>query len=383
MIRENMQNTMNTRFLMGLFAPLLFVACQTISLEETSDAIAVSRTEVAFTADGGTATVPVMSEKPISVDCDQAWCSASVDGDNLKVTVSGNDTGSARMASVTLDNGSRQKVLSVVQGCTVDVVSIKSSVVDGAVEMDSLEETLFVSVSANAPWTATSSSSWIVAAKDEDTGRLKITALTNDGDPREGTVTITASKGSLSESETIRISQISHKDNPYYQMLGNYGLHASDWWFNAERLGFPGTGTHCTIEPNVYRESFIIKDLFVKGTVIEASYDKITRTMSIPTGMLCYQRELSSSETMYYYIVPVNMDVRSFSASIITGTLGTAYSDELDEDAKAILLSGFQKEYPGLGAVGYHVNAVTGSRLWQVFADAFYAEGDMYLVSID
>lgn len=167
------------------------------------------------------------------------------------------------------------------------------------------------------------------------------------------------------------------EENPYYQMLGYYGLYAENWYYGREPIGVSGTGTFCTVEEKEYRKSFYIKNLFLAGTVVEAAYDKNTQTMSIELGRLCYTREISSTVSRFHYLYSINMQGGGFHNGMLTGRLGEGYNDDADENRKAILLTGFEPPYTTLGIIGYQ------EQQWLSFGDLYYATGTMYLVDWD
>ena len=160
-------------------------------------------------------------------------------------------------------------------------------------------------------------------------------------------------------------------------MLGYYGLHAENWYYGREPIGVSGTGTFCTVEEKEYRKSFYIKNLFLTGTVVEATYDKNTQTMSIELGRLCYTREISPTVSRFHYLYSINMQGGGFHNGMLTGRLGEGYNDDADETRKAILLNGFESPYTTLGIIGYQ------EQQWLSFGDLYYATGTMYLVDWD
>ncbi|MFR8224926.1 MAG: BACON domain-containing protein [Alistipes shahii] len=146
---------------------------------------------------------------------------------------------------------------------------------------------------SNGQWSVTSDADWVSVESDPVSGTVRVGAPRNPDAHRNATLTVRATKGSATESCKVTVSQISREENPYYQMLGYYGLHAENWYYGREPIGVSGTGTFCTVEEKEYRKSFYIKNLFLTGTVVEATYDKNTQTMSIELGRLCYTREIS------------------------------------------------------------------------------------------
>lgn len=358
-----------------LAIPLLVIsACNEITKDEIADVLIISQDNVAFTKEGGTATISVAcpSEWHSSVS-DQSWVS-SKDGDGaVIITVLPNDSGNSRKAAVVLESASGKQEIGVSQSWSGVVLSLA---VNGpeSIELDSEGESFKFSVETKSEWDVETDASWLEVTVDGSV--VSVTAAANDADHRDGTVTITASMGENTESKTIKVSQISHDENPYFQMLGRFGLYAERWYYEGNPIDVPGIGTYCTIEQKEYGKSFIIKDLFVDGTEIEATYDKETKQMVLVLGALCLTKEIVlTQQTWYYYLVQPNINERKFESGILYGEVGTA-SDGSKDNCPAILLSGFDEAY---GALGLIVKIIPGTTT-AMLNDVYYADGEIYLV---
>lgn len=357
--------------------PLLVIsACNEITKDEIADVLIISQDNVAFTKEGGTATISVAcpSEWHSSVS-DELWVSTA-DGDGaVTITVLPNDTGDSRKAVVVLDSASGKQEIGVSQSWSGVVLSLE---VNGpeSIELDSEGESFRVSVDTKSEWDVETDVSWLEVTADGAV--VCVTASANDGDHRDGTVTITASMGEKTESKTIKVSQISHDENPYFQMLGKFGLYAERWYYGGNPIDVPGIGTYCTIEQKEYGKSFIIKNLFVDGTEIEATYDRETKQMVLVLGSLCLTKEIVlTQQTYYYYLVQPNISERKFESGILYGEVGTA-SDGSKDNCPAILLSGFDEAY---GALGLVVMIMPGGvNNMAMLSDVYYADGKIYLV---
>lgn len=363
------------RLLLMLAIPLLFVsACSEVSKEEIADVLIISQDNVAFPMEGGTATISVAcpSEWHSSVS-DQSWVTSTDHDGAVVITASVNATGDSRKAVVTLESASGTKEIGISQSWSG---AMHSLTVNGpeSIELDSEGETFKLSVDTEAEWSAETRDSWLEVSTDGPI--VKVTASANDAAHRDGTVTITASAGEWTESKTVKVSQISHDENPYFQMLGRFGLYAERWYYGEQAINVDGIGTYCTIEQKEYGKSFIIKDLFVDGTEIEASYDKETKRMVLTLGGLCLTKTMAmSQQTYYYYLVQPSIAEKKFETGILYGTAGTA-SDGKNDNCQAILLSGFDAAYGGLGLI---VRVMPGATT-HMLGDAYYADGAMYLV---
>lgn len=366
------------RLLLMLAIPLLFVsACSEVSKEEIADVLIISQDNVAFPMEGGTATISVAcpSEWHSTVS-DQSWVTSTDSDGAVVITVSANATGDSRKATVTLESVNGTKEIGISQSWSGSVLSF---VVNGpeSVELDSEGEAFRLSVDTEAEWSASTPDSWLEVSVDG--AIVTVTAASNADAHRDGTVTITASAGDWTESKTVKVSQISRDENPYFQMLGRFGLYAERWYYGNDAINVDGIGTYCTIEQKEYGKSFIIKDLFVDGTEIEAAYDKETKRMVLTLGSLCLTKTLAmSQQTYYYYLVQPSIAERKFETGILYGTAGTA-SDGVNDNCQAIILSGFDAAYGGLGLIVRVMPGATTSLL----ADVYYADGTMYLVRAD
>lgn len=366
------------KLLVMLALPLLALsACSETTKEKIADVLIISQDNVAFPMEGGTATISVAcpSEWHSAVS-DPSWITATDNEGNVSITVKANTTADSRKGTVTLESADRTKEIKVSQSWVGGTLSLAINGPE-SMELDSEGEGFTFSVEANTDWEAATDASWLTL--DVKGSVVNVEASANDGEHREATITVSASSADKTESKTIKVSQISRGENAYYNMLGYYGLYAERWYYNSNTLEYPGTGTHCTVEQKEYGKSFIIKDLFVDGTEIGATYDPETKRMVIVLGGLCLS-VAGQSATRYYFMVQTNMTARTFTSGAIYGTIGTGYSDESKTDRPAIRLSGFDASYGSLGLIG---RDVPGNNGYAMFGDVYYAGGEMYLVKAD
>lgn len=363
------------RLLLMLAIPLLVItACSEVTKEEIADVLIISQDNVAFPMEGGTATISVASpsEWHSSVS-DKSWLSATDEEGMVVITASANASGSTRKAKVILQSATTRTEIAVSQSWTGAVLSLTVNGPDN-IELDSEGESFKFSVETEAQWSVSTSDSWIEVETDGPI--VSVTAAANKAEHRNGTITVTATSGDDSKSKVIEVSQISHDENPYFQMLGEFGLFAERWYYGGNAIDVSGIGTYCTIEQKEYGKSFIIKDLFVEGTEIEAAYDKETKKMVLTLGSLCLTKELvMSGQTYYYYLVQPNITEKKFESGILYGTAGTA-SDGTNDNCPAIMLSGFDAAYGSLGLI---VKVLPGGTT-AMLSDVYYADGAMYLV---
>ncbi len=368
------------KLLVMLALPLLVLsACSETTKEEIADVLVISQDNVAFPMEGGTATISVACPSEwhsavswYSSESGSSWITVTDGEDNVTITVSANETGDSRKASVTLESATGKKEITVSQSWIGSVLSLNVNCPEN-MELDSEGDNFMFSVETNDEWNVKSDASWLTLSTDDKL--VKVSAAINDGAHREATITVTASAAGDSQSKEIKISQISRDENPYFQMLGRFGLYAERWYYGGNAINAPGIGTYCTIEQKEYGKTFTIKNLFVEGTEYEASYDKETKQMVLTLGSLCLTRTFETSQTYYYYLVQPSITNRNFETGILYGTLGTA-TDGIEDNCQAILLDGFDEAYGSLGLIV----RVGLSQNMAMLSDVYYADGKMYLV---
>lgn len=364
------------RRLLVMFAiPLLVLsACGETTKEEIADVLLISQDNVAFPKEGGTATISVACPSQWhSIVSDGTWITATDGEGKVTITVTANETGDSRKTSVTLESATDRKEIKVSQSWSGAVLTLKVNGPEN-MELDSEGDSFKFSVETNAEWKVESSAAWLTTSSEENL--VSVTAAANSEAHRDAAVTITATVGGKSEIKEINVSQISREENPYFQMLGSYGLYAERWYYGGNAINVPGIGSYCTIEQKEYGKTFTIKNLFVEGTEYEASYDKETKRMVLTLGSLCLTRTLvQSQQTYYYYMVQPNIMERKFETGIIYGTVGTA-TDGKSENCQAILLDGFDEAYGSLGLIV----RVGASQSMAMLSDVYYADGKMYFV---
>lgn len=338
--------------------------------------IALSRNRVAFAMEGGTTAVSVATPSPWEASCPDGWVTLTPADGLLTISAAGNLSDGVREATITVRTASDEREITVHQAYTSDKVLLSTTASD-EISFDSEGETFFFSVVTNGKWDASCDAEWVNVASDPATNTVRIEAPRNPEAHRTAKIVIRSVKGDVSEQCEVAVSQISRDENPYYRMLGYYGLHAENWFFGRDPIGVSGTGTFCTIEEKEYRKTFNIKNLFLNDAVVEAKYDRNTQTLSIELGRVCYIREISSTVSRLHYLYGIDMESGKFHSGTLTGKLGEGYNDMEERTRKAILLSGFDAPYTTLGVIGYQ------SQQWMSFGDLFYASGPMYLVECD
>lgn len=345
-------------------------ACKEESWEDTFDVIVTSEDEVAFSHGGGEATISVgsVSDWTASVSTPD-WLSAEKSGGSVVIKATANTGSEVRIGCVTLQSPTSTKEINVFQAY-MEGSTILSVLAPETLNFDSEGETFEFTVNSNKPVKAVSDAEWL---KVEMTGGLvSVTAIANEGAHRAAKVSISCEGA---ETVVITAEQISREENPYLRMLGYFGLSATSWVMNGQIVNAPGIGSYCTIEQGEYRKSFIIKDLFMQGTEIEATYDERNEEMTINLGVLCLTRQSVQNETWYFYFTKINPENRSFNSGIATAKLGKAIDPESNTEVSAIVFDELDSEFPYLGLVG-----MTGLQ-YAMLGDVPYAGGNISLIS--
>ena len=285
--------------------------CDDKNKEEVADVIVLSRSSVAFAQKGGTTTVAVATPSDWKVSCPDDWVTLASEEGLLTISAASNTTDNVRNSKITVETAGDKQEIADHQAFSWETVQ-QSTTASEEISLDSEGESVLFTVVTNGQWSVTSDADWGSVESDPVSGTVRVGAPRNPDAHRNATLTVRATKGSATESCKVPVSQISREENHYYQLLGNYGLHAENWYYGCEPIGVSGTGTFCTVEEKEYRKSFYIKNLFLTGTVVEAAYDKNTQTMSIELGRLCYTREISSTVTRFHYLYSLNMQGGGF-----------------------------------------------------------------------
>lgn len=341
--------------------------------------IVLSKSSVAFAENGGTASISVASPSPWEADCPDNWVILSRDGDYLTISADNNSSGDVRDAKITVKSASDNSEIKIQQAYSRSAVHLSLSA-SNEVNLDSEGENCIFTVVTNGKWKAESDAPWLTIACNEAKSTLTLSVAKNLGDHLSTTLTITSEKDNSTATRELAVSQISREENHYYQFLGSYGLFATNWYYGSKSLGIPGTGSYCIIEEKEYNKSVYLKNLFLDGTVIEATYDKIAGTLLIEMGRVCLTKQLSTNVTRYYYITKTNVDAKKFMGGSLTGTIGTGANED-GIVRKSVMLSGFEEDYRGLGLICSDVTTgQTGPLERAYISDLFYASKTIYLV---
>lgn len=345
------------------------------SRTEIADVIVLSRTEVAFSQAGGNAIIGVGCTSTWTAKCDEEWVSVTPSANAVALSVSSNASSQKRIAKVQISAGElTPQFLTVIQSADMGITIINAP---EFIELDSEVDSVYFSVDATSAWTVESEAEWLSAVKDEKTGVVKVKSVPNEGaEDRTAYVKVNKANG---EASSITVSQICRANNPYFNFIGEYDLYADDWYLGGQAIGAAGIGSSCTIEANEYGKSFTIKDLFHKGTVNEASYDKKEGTLSIFTGRACQEITAADGSFTLFYLAEPDFAGKKFETNNVVCQLGTGYDEVNDpEHTKPLKTLDIIRGVDGLsfGLVGYF----SSNQSYGYFSDLYYASGKMYFI---
>jgi len=204
--------------------------------EETTG-LSIVKSDVYMPAAGGEGTIEVSAPGSISATSGADWCTLSVSGSNITVTVPANEDVMGRTALVTISSLDQNVSVPVTQTGSIFSVGADKLIFprDGGSQQ--------VTVTANLPFDIVIQDDWLSYSVEDDL--VTFTAEANTGDiPRATTFTITSGK----YDALVTATQISYSD-----LLGNYTL--------AYNNGTTTTSRTVTLSEDVAGSSFILSNL--------------------------------------------------------------------------------------------------------------------------
>ena len=142
-----------------------------VTQESATPFLAPSSDSLIFTGSEGSRTVDVKSNIEWSVSSSASWLKAEKGQDNtsLFLTVGINSTDVSRTAVVTLSGGRMTSAIQIIQQAAGVTGSTET------LEFDNQASSKFISITADAPWNAKTSSSWITVTPDSgDAGSFSL-----------------------------------------------------------------------------------------------------------------------------------------------------------------------------------------------------------------
>lgn len=149
---------------------------------EPTHTMSVEQSDLVFEPAGGSASFVVKAENPFTAATDRDWCTASVNGSEVAVTVTANPHNETRYARVNLTSGDEKLGITVQQaGIIIKGFTPKDTLVSGSAHVLEYNYT-----SNGGELTFNSSQDWITVAQADGTVTVSIAA--NDAGVRSGTV---------------------------------------------------------------------------------------------------------------------------------------------------------------------------------------------------
>lgn len=205
-------------YLLSIFALVLcLTGCDDYDYKESVQTLFVVESDLDFAAIGGTGTIVTTSEKgAISAKSDKEWCTVTVSGMTVTVTVVAHTEIVNRTAVVTISSGNESVEVPVTQAPMLFIID--QLAVTAAWPLGTYE----VPVTSDLPIEATSEETWInptVSGK-----KVIIEVLENPyGRPRTGEVTVKSGEVKQTIVVTQKLQLIS-----YGALLGNWTLHCTN-----------------------------------------------------------------------------------------------------------------------------------------------------------
>lgn len=261
------------------------VACSDDDLQgyvPQTETIRIVQNDLLFSSKGSSANVVVEAEGTISADVDQPWCSATVSGSVVTVTVTDNASFDGRTALLTITAGATHRQLPVQQqGMVLDLplpVSGQYAPAEGT--------TFTTTVSHSLPLDVSTPDGWLHPVLDGNT--LRVTVDSNvGGHIRRGLIAFAC--GDM--ADTLRVAQFDMANDILgsYYLMGYYG-----------GVGGPASATRFDI---IERGDSLLMHWpqeRYSNSYIPVSIDKTTCTLFIPSNFVLY-RSGQSTVSGYFY----------------------------------------------------------------------------------
>ncbi|WP_193617462.1 BACON domain-containing protein [Culturomica massiliensis] len=188
------------KYLILIFC-LFLAACDSDDNKTDSSELEVISSDLSIAAVGGTGTIEVFSAGAWSATSNKTWCTVTVSGKIVHVTVPENPTISSRIALITIKAPEGNKTIPVSQQGSIIALS------QPKLTLGASGKTKNVTVQSNLKWTASSKDRWCHIYITDDT--LKVSADHYDNtDPRTTQITLSAGKN----TKILSVSQRNQGD---------------------------------------------------------------------------------------------------------------------------------------------------------------------------
>ena len=163
-----------------------FTACSDYEAPDitTESAITIVSRNTDFPAAASTGVIKFKADGPVTVSSANDWITASVEGDEINISVVQNNSIDGRAGSIIVKSGNAEDEISIIQSGII----FKFDEV-GEIATDSDPSTHAYPIDANAPIEVSSDADWVKVAVAD--GKLSISIDPNPTlDPRSATVTV-------------------------------------------------------------------------------------------------------------------------------------------------------------------------------------------------
>lgn len=366
--------------------------------DSASAVVTLSAESTVFSVDGGSKQFSVATtteEAQLSALSDSDWCVASISDKTLTITTEANTTTEVRRAVVTVksSDGAADATINVAQEADIETELSLSAT---TLEFDSEGGDGVVAVKSNRTWSATTESDWFTINADPATGKLVVSAATNEGDvAKEGTVTIVSGTGEQFKSESIAVRQDIRANNPYLRLVGEWDFYADIWYqalYSTENsrcnymfttnedgtelvpMKFPNSDNLTTqIAVKEYNNRYTMTNFLLGNTSLNILYHKEDNTIEIPLGWAVG----TTSSYTYGYLVQVHITEPETAFDFpyyLTGQDAGSLIGAVSEDGNTITLSGFEQSFGS--RYGFGIKSFDDDEgAFYTFQYAYYAFG--------
>lgn len=296
--------------------------------------LTLSENSVVFDMEGATKELKItpFPESEIweaSCEAPQDWFSFTAGTDVLCITAQPNYSLESRQAAITLSSPEgrfKPYEVTVVQEAAYEL-DFSTSASDHDFDSEGGEYTF--TVRSNYDWTVSSNASWLDVDADVSKGLVTLSAQPNQSDESlSAIVSISVAGGEQEKVVDFAFTQGTRKDNPYYKLLGQWEITATQWYYSPN--GSLNTLTYApsptdhyllfNLKEGKYGKSYIMSDFLYPGTSLEVRYDRESGKIIIPFGWTVY------SYDVYLYVTLVSSSRFSYASLEVDGVVSEDYA---------------------------------------------------------
>ena len=184
-------------------------------------------------------------------------------------------------------------------------------------------------VTSNYDWTLEYDVDWLTVVHEVPSDRMIILCQPNESEEqRSAILTMYIGDGEQMQIRDIVITQGTRAENPYFQLLGQWEIAASKWYYSnngsLNSLDYnPSPSENYLIfnlEEGEYGKTYVMRDFLYPGTRLEIRYDKDTGNIVIPFGWTVY------SYDTYFYLTLVGTSKFSYASLEVDGVPSEDFS---------------------------------------------------------